>query len=117
MTISDDEWSGAILRLGQSILREYDGKVTKILLAFNGEDLVGFIYGFVLPNSVLIPEFMYVKPDQRKNGIAHHLLKALEDSSECSASMIFYNKSLHDFYAKQGYETGSGLETAMKELS
>ncbi len=98
------------------MLREYDGQVIRMLLAFSDTDLVGFIYGFVLPNKLLIPELMYVKPQYRKTGIAHKLLSELERNSTCTTSMIFYNKTLHDFYRTQGYQVGENLEAAIKSL-
>jgi len=116
LNISEDEWKTEILNFGYSMIKEYDGQTIKMLLAFSGKVLVGFIYGFVLPNKVLIPEFMYVKPEYRKNGIAHKLLSELEKLSECAASLIFYNKILHGFYQKQGYQAGENLEVALKNL-
>ena len=117
MTISDDEWAQAIRPLGFSMIKDYDGKVLKMLLAFCDDQLAGFIYGFVLPNHALIPEFMYVKPEFRHNGIAQKMLAELEKQSGCTAAMIFYNKSLHDYYKNLGYTTGSEIEVAMKELT
>lgn len=116
MTISDDEWAQSIKSLGHSMIKEYDGRVLKLLLALCGESLAGFIYGFILPNRTLIPEFMYIKPEYRHNGIAQKLLSELEKRSGCTASMIFYNKSLHIFYQNQGYISGENLEVAMKTL-
>lgn len=117
ITLSDDEWEENIRAVGLSLLNEYDGKYLKMLVAYNGDNLAGFIYGFVLPNHCLIPEFMYVKPMYRHEGIAQKLLNELEQQSNCEVSMIFYNKSLHDYYQRQGYTTGDNLETAIKQLS
>ena len=116
ITISDDEWADTIRSLSFSLLREYDGEILKTILAFCDEKIAGFIYGFILPNQALIPEFMYIKPECRHNRIAQKLLAELEKQSGCSASMIFYNKSLHDFYQNQGYLVGDNLEVAMKTL-
>ena len=82
---------------------------------FNGS-ILGFVYGFVLPNKLLIPEYVYVKPNYRKNGIAKNLLLMLEKESKCDVSMIFYNKVLREHYCKLGYTVGEKLEVAMKEL-
>lgn len=116
ITISNDEWAQTINQLGISMMKEYDGKVLKMFLAFDDASLIGFIYGFILPNRTLIPEFMYIEPQYRHNGIAQQLLAELEKQSGCTASMIFYHKSLHGFYQKQGYETGENLEVAMKTI-
>lgn len=90
--------------------------IEKCLVAEADGDIVGFIYGFVLPNKTLIPEFMYVVPNARKNGVGAELIKQLELTSGCTASMIFYNKSLHCFYEHQGYLAGENLEVAVKEI-
>lgn len=116
LSISDDKWAQSIRPLCFSLMREYDGKVLKTLLALCDGTLVGFIYGFVLPNKTLLPEFMYLKPEYRHQGIAQVLLEELEKQSGCTASMIFYHNSLHDFYQRQGYQSGDNLEVAMKEL-
>lgn len=116
LSISNDEWAQTIKQLGFSMVREYDGKVLKMLLAFDDANLIGFIYGFILPNQTLIPELMYIKPEHRHNGIAQQLLAELEKQTECTVSKIFYNKSLHEFYQKQGYKTGENLEVAIKIL-
>ena len=116
MGISIDEWAQGIKSIGLSILKEYDNRMLKLLLARSEGNLAGFIYGFVLPSQVLIPEFMYIKPEYRHQGIAQSLLAELERQSGCTCSMIFYNKTLHDYYEKQGYSTGENLETAIKQL-
>lgn len=115
-TITDDTWAVQIITLAADLKKNYDGKIIKLLLAYNNNELIGFIYGFILPNRTLIPEFMYVIPQYRNHGIAHRLLNSLEKKSGCTSSMIFYNKELHDFYQKQGYLSGDRLETAMKFL-
>ena len=116
ISISDDKWAENIRTLCFSLKKEYDGKVIKMLLSICDKKLCGFIYGFVLPNKTLLPEFMYLKPEYRHQGIAQHLLAELEKQSGCTASMIFYHNSLHDFYQKQGYQSGENLEVAMKEI-
>lgn len=114
---SNDEWHTRINDIGFSLKDVNAGNIIKILLAINNEDeMVGFIYGFTLPNHTLIPDFLYVKTEYRKMGLAHQLLKELEERSGCTASMIFYNTSLHDFYEKQGYFSSGKLEVAIKNI-
>lgn len=115
-TISDDEWKTAHLGTAKSMLCTA-GNIEQCFVATIQNTLVGYIYGFALPNKTLIPEFLYVLPQYRKQGIGADLLKTLESNCNCSASMIFYHKSLHDYYAKLGYEEGSNLEIAMKDIS
>ena len=115
-TITDDEWSTTIIAIAKDLKLNYDNNITKVLLTYDDKELIGFIYGFILPNHMLIPEYMYVVQQFRKHGIAHTLLSSLEKKSGCTYSMIFYNKELHDFYHKQGYQTGDHLETAIKQL-
>lgn len=114
--LSEDEWKKSIIQFSSFLLKMSENNIEKCYVAELNGEVIGFIYGFALPNKTLIPEFSYVKPLYRKYGIASQLLKKLEDESGCSLSMIFYNKTLHDHYAKQGYETGENLETAIKNL-
>ena len=114
MSLSEDEWHPQILATVLSI--KENNSIEKCLVAEADGDIVGFIYGFVLPNKTLIPEFMYVVPNARKNGVGAELIKQLELTSGCTASMIFYNKSLHCFYEHQGYLAGENLEVAVKEI-
>lgn len=112
-TLSDDEWKQIIISLVLEM--NIDNPVEKCLVAEINGDIVGFIYGFILPNRTLIPEFMYIKPNHRKNGIGSALIKQLEIHSNCIASMVFYNKSLNEYYQKRGYQSGN-LEVAMKTI-
>lgn len=101
----------------EKALEKHNSIIEKCYLAFNDNILVGFIYGFVLPNKTLLPQWLYVLPPYRKHGIGTALLKELEEKSNCTASMIFYNKDLHNYYSNMGYETGNNLETAIKEFN
>lgn len=114
MALSDDEWQQQITLLFLKI--NIDNPIEKCLVAEVNGNIVGFIYGFILPNKTLIPEFMYIKPHYRKNGIGSALIRQLEIHSNCTVSMIFYNKSLHEYYQKRGYQSGDNLEVAMKKI-
>ena len=114
MCLSDDEWKLQVISTVMSL--KESGEIEKCLVAESDGAIVGFIYGFILPNKTLIPEFMYVKPNARKNGVGTELLRQLEICSDCTASMVFYNKALHSYYKKQGYQAGDNLEVAMKEI-
>lgn len=100
-----------------SSLRQGTNDVEKCILAVEEETIIGYIYGFVLPNGTLLPEFLYVLPEYRRHGIGEKLLRTLEENYGCSSSMIFYNKELHDYYKKLGYISGENLEVAMKYIS
>ena len=115
-TLADDEWKAKISGLAFTLVK-CDGVIERCYVAVDSNKLVGFIYGFVLPNKMLLPEMLYVCSEYRKSGIGTMLLEHLEKCSECTCSMIFYNKSLHDYYAKRGYDIGGNLETAMKNLT
>ena len=116
LTISDDKWAQGIKALAYSLLKETDEEIIKTLVAVSDGALLGFIYGFVLPNQTLLPEFMYLKPQYRHQGIAQKLLAELEKQSGCTASLIFYHKSLHEFYQTQGYKSEDTLEVAVKNM-
>ena len=114
MSISCDEWKPAIISVVKSM--QETNSIEKCLVAEADGEIVGFIYGFALPNKTLIPEFMYVMPSSRKKGVGAALIKHLESTSGCASSMIYYTKSLHCFYERQGYEAGENLEVAVKVI-
>ena len=84
-------------------------------VAYADNQLVGFIYGGVLCDT-LYPQFMFVKERYRKSGIGSALMSTLEHSSQCSVSLIFYHKSLEDHYRHEGFEIGTELRVAIKQL-
>lgn len=113
--IANDEWASKLSMLAPSFAK-CDGKIERCYVAEKSNELIGFIYGFVLPNGLLLPEMLYVRSEYRESGIGTRLLEYLEKESGCTSSMIFYNTTLHDYYAKRGYTVGENLETAMKSL-
>lgn len=112
---TEEYWGQAVKLIADNIL--HPNPIEKIYVAQEGNDIVGIINGYVLPNKTLLPQFSYVKPELRNRGIGTGLLNKLESDSDCNVSMIFYNKDLHDHYMSIGYETGANLETAIKEIS
>lgn len=116
LALSGDEWEATLKTLASSLLRHYDGQVTKAFVAVSDEEVIGIVYGFALPTDTLLAEFMYVKPEYRRQGIGRMLLREIEEQSNCDVSLIFYNTSLRPIYAAQGYETGENIEVAMKLL-
>ncbi len=116
MCLAEDEWKETIQEIGKS-LKFLKSEIIKTFVAFDNETLVGFVYGFGLPNGLLLPQYMYVIKDYRRHGVGEQLLKLLEKESGCNTSMIFYNTSLHDHYSKLGYDSGQNLETALKVLT
>ncbi len=118
MMLDDDKWKEQLLSIGSSLMHsDDDTDVLIFLLAEIKDSIVGFVYGFKLPNRMLIPEFLYVKPEYRHQGIGKMLLKELEKQSGCNTSQIYYHKSLHDYYKNQGYLAGDNLEIAIKDIS
>jgi len=115
-SLIDDEWAVNHRNIALS-MQQTDGNVEQCFLAIDEQKNVGYIYGFVLPNKTLLPEFLYVIPAYRKQGIGRALLAELENKTCCTASMIFYNKSLTGFYSSLGYQVGENLEVAMKLLT
>ena len=113
--LANDEWASKLSMLAPSFTK-CDGKIERCYVAEKPNELIWFIYGFVLPNGLLLPEMLYVRSEYRKAGIGTQLLEYLEKESGCTSSMIFYNTTLHDYYAKRGYIVGENLETAMKSL-
>ena len=84
-------------------------------VAYDETMLVGYAYGGTLCDT-LYPQFMFVKESYRNRGIGKMLMERLEQESGCTVSMIFYHKSLSNHYKKQGYEIGTELETAIKQI-
>ena len=115
MMLSNDEWNIGISSITAS-LKGKKNNVESCLVAEDDKQIIGFIYGFILPNKTLITEFIYVIPNYRNKGVGRMLLEELEKRSACTVSMIFYNKTLREHYAKQGYVVGDSLETAIKRL-
>lgn len=113
--LSNDEWNKG-LQFIVAGLKDKKNNVGSCLVAEDDKQIVGFIYGFILPNKTLIPEFIYVIPNYRNKGVGRMLLEELEKRSKCTVSMIFYHKTLREHYAKQGYVVGNNLETAIKQL-
>ena len=113
---SDDKLGNMVFSIAMSLQSyKYNKSIVRCYLAEDNGTVVGFIYGFVLPNYTLIPEFLYTIPEYRDQGIGTELLLHLEKVSGCSISQIYYDPSLHDFYKKQGY-INKPLEVAVKPL-
>lgn len=116
--LCSDEWADTIAATAAQLKKCYDGNAVRCYIAETTDGMiVGFVYGFVLPNDVLIPELLYVDPEYRRSGIGSRLLNRLEQESGCTSAMVFYNKSLHGYYEHLGYLTGGNIEAAMKKLS
>lgn len=116
-TLTNDEWKANHQNIAQSMLKS-TGDIEKCLLAMDCEvgEIAGYVYGYLLPNKTLIPEFLFVKPKYRGYGIGKTLLSEFEIATGCTTSMVFYHKSLHDYYSKLGYQAGDALEVAIKEI-
>lgn len=96
-------------------LKKYAEYREHCFVAYEDEKLVGFIYGGVLCKT-LYPQYLYVIPSYRNNGLGKELLNTLENNTDCTASMVYYNRSLCDFYQKIGYHTGEELCVSLKMI-
>jgi len=87
-------------------------------IAHVNQTVVGFVFGqIVMGGETLIPMYLYVVENFRGKRIGKKLLSRMEQKSGCTTSQIYYNVSLHDYYAKQNYFAGTGLEVAIKMLA
>jgi len=87
-------------------------------IAHVNQAVVGFVFGqIVMGGETLIPMYLYVAENFRGKKIGKRLMCRLEQKSGCTTSQIYYNASLHDYYAKQNYFAGTGLEVAIKMLN
>ena len=111
----DSEWYSPQVKATTGALLRYKEYRDNCFVAYEGTELVGFIYGGVLCDT-LYPQFMFVKEKNRKAGIGKRLMSALEESSHCGVSLIFYHKTLESHYQNEGYEVGTELRVAIKEL-
>ena len=114
ITPDDEIMRGMFMSIAKSIKDGFDG-ISYTYAAFFDGIIVGFIYGFVLPNKSLLPQYLYVDPTYRKRGIGRKLLEALEINSGCVSSIAYFEKSLSQYYNKQGYIVGDAV-VALKEL-
>ena len=114
-TMSNDEWRPAHDSIAGSMRRQ-KRNVESCYVAVDKDKVIGYAYGFILPNETLIADFIYVRPEYRRQGVGRGVLEALERGSGCSCSMAFYNKALHEHYKKLGYSTGENLEVAIKQI-
>ena len=114
--ICNDEWSKNVTQIAVSLKNYKEDGIERCYLAEEDDMIIGFIYGFALPNGLLLPQFLYVKQEKRRIGVGRQLLEYLEKNSGCTSSMIYYNEHLHNHYAKLGYSTQENLETARKWL-
>lgn len=112
--LSNDEWRVNHILISKSLQHSYNDEICCV--ALSEEKIVGYVDGFVLSNKTLIPHFLYVLPEYRTRGIGQGLLKKLEEESGCQCSMIYYNKTLHNYYENQGYSSGDNLEVAIKDI-
>lgn len=111
----DDIWKNKIIEIAEG-MENGDRKIEKCYVAETCDAVIGFIYGFVIPHKLLMPQMLYMLSEYRENGIGTQLLECFEKLSDCSCAIIFYHKTLHDYYSNRGYDTLENMETAMKEL-
>ena len=111
----EDEWQKTFVSLYKA-LDQMPNSYEKLYMAISDGKVIGFVYGYTLPNKTLMPMFLHVDEKYRNQEIATNLLELLEKESKCVCSLIWYDKSLHNFYEKQSYDAGGNLEVAVKLL-
>ena len=111
----EDEWQKTYVSLYKA-LEQMPNSYEKLYMAISDGKVIGFVYGYTLPNKTLMPMFLHVDEKYRNQGIATNLLELLEKESKCVCSLIWYDKSLHDFYESHNYDSGGNLEIAIKLL-
>lgn len=108
-----DKWVSAIKAMHSNSCAA-DGTIKAVALDL--DTVVGFASGYRTGDNVLIINLVYVVPRLRRNGIGQELVKFLESKSGCTASMVFYNKDLREFYRSIGYTAGVNMEVGLKEI-
>lgn len=110
----DDEYAQIHFQIAMSMDKANE-ELEKLFVAIVDEQIVGYIYGFVIPGKIAYPQFLYVIDNYRKNGLGTALLKKYEEESHTPTSMIYYRQELHDYYSSLGYLAGNN-EVAIKQL-
>ena len=111
----DNETTASILfTIAKTIKDGFDG-ISYIYGAFIDDLMVGFVYGLILPNKTLLPQYLYVDINYRGQKIGKKLLKKLEKESGAICSMAYFEKGLRKYYSDQGYMIGD-LLVALKYL-
>jgi len=113
---TDDERMKALIVGVSNQIKDYSSDVLRAYVAVTRGKTVGFVYGFVLPNRLLLPQYMYLEPKFRGNYLGQALLEALEKDSGCVQAIIYFESPLSEYYQRQGYEVGNAV-VAMKALS
>lgn len=104
-----------LIESSMKVLKEYNPPILSFVAEVDGL-IIGFNFGYILPNGLLIPEGMYVDPEYRRKGTAKSLSEALESASKCQVSMAYYNKALSEYYTRLGYDTGRDIIVGIKPL-
>lgn len=111
----DDEVTMSMfLGIAKAIKDGFDG-ISYTYGAFIDGMIVGFIYGFVLPNKTLLPQYLYVATDYRGRKIGKQLLERFEQESQCTCAIAYFEEGLSKYYSEQGYIVGNTL-VALKNL-
>lgn len=78
--------------------------------AYNGEEMVGFIKGFLVDKGEYKLDSLFIKPEFKRQGIGRRLLVAFENAVSLSASYIqgISYDGAREFYKKQKYTVIGG---------
>ncbi|MBQ7302667.1 MAG: GNAT family N-acetyltransferase [Clostridia bacterium] len=96
-------------------IKETEEYRNNCFVAYHDNVLIGYVFGFAF-NGTLFPQFLFVNRDYRQRGVATSLLQAVEKFSDCTDSLIYFQKALGTYYAKQAYNIGTNLLVAHKKL-
>lgn len=96
-------------------IKETEEYRNNCFVAYHDNTLIGYVFGFVF-DGTLFPQFLFVHRDYRQRGVGTSLLQALENFSDCTDSLIYFQKELGTYYAKQEYDISTNLIVGRKEL-
>jgi ribosomal protein S18 acetylase RimI-like enzyme len=98
---------------------EVDSNDSPVVVAEDGDDVVGFAHGVVSPTEGFGTVLrLYVDPDRRREGVGRALLSAIEarlaeDCHRLQATVLSANEAGRAFYRAAGYEETGESETTI----
>lgn len=107
-----ESWYGAESADGDTFAEELADDLTVVIVAEEDGEAVGFAQAFVADGTPRVGriEWLHVRPDRRKEGIADRLLDEIESALEeagaerIEASVVEANEDGRAFYEHHGYE-------------
>ena len=75
--VPDDEIMRGMFWYRKIYQRRFDG-ISYTYAAFVDDLIIGFVYGYVPPNKALLPQYLYVDPQYRKQELGGNFLQRLK---------------------------------------